>query len=283
MNEIKYFVLKDGTKMCYTENGSGRPVIFIHGWGESKQNWNAYEKPLAEAGFRYICMDQRASKDTEPSKTRPVTLDMLVRDVHDLIEGLSLEDVTLVGHSMGVGITLQYILFYGCEHLHSLILMDCPPRDSVCENYEYALYGNTYTVKEALEAANWMMRDMKDYLTDWIKGSAPDIKNAPDPEKAAEEWAVNYMSAFHVQETAELYDSLVGNDYRDALPKITIPTLYLYPAPGNICVEDTWKIYKEKITGPVTVESFPSTSHFFCLEEEHLPAVKKAMIQFLKN
>lgn len=67
----KYFTAKDGTRICYVDEGQGRPVIFIHGFTANKEAWvDTYCQSVVDAGFRFIAMDLRASERKPPSATR---------------------------------------------------------------------------------------------------------------------------------------------------------------------------------------------------------------------
>jgi non-heme chloroperoxidase len=46
-------------ELYYTDHGSGRPVVLIHGWPLSGASWEAQEAALVEAGYRVITYDRR--------------------------------------------------------------------------------------------------------------------------------------------------------------------------------------------------------------------------------
>ena len=280
---VKYYKLKDGTNLCYKDTGEGRPIVFVHGWGEHKEQWDAYETAISEAGYRYIMMDQRATKDTGASMTRPVHIDLLVDDLQDLITGLGLKDVTLVGHSMGVQIVLKYVGKFGNDLLHSIVLNDCPPRQCTADDgWEYAIWDNTFTVEQAYADSDWMLRDMMDYLRNWIKGSNPDIAKAEDPEAAVEEWAQKYYDGFWPDEQKELYRSLAEVDNRENVEKITVPVAYFYPDPGAICKRDLWTWYRDHVHAPFRAQGFDSKDHFFCISDRQAETIE-ALKKFLQE
>lgn len=281
----KYYTLKDGTKLCYNDTGEGRPVIIVHGWGENKRQWASYEKVISEAGYRYICPDQRASKDTEPSKTHPVTEGMLVDDIADLVEGLDLKDVTLIGHSLGVTEILNFCARYGNDRLRSIVLIDAPPSQP-CDTepgYEYGIWGNTITKEMLYKDCDWMDRDMHDYLSNWIKGSNPDINNAPDPDKAASDWATDYMSIFNFPDTQELYRSTVTFNQIGSVDKVKVPCLFMYPDHGDLVSPNMWMWYRDHMVCDYSAKGFDSASHFFCLEDDCIEESQKTILEFLAN
>lgn len=280
----KNFTLRDGTVLCYEDTeGNGRPVVFIPGWGENRHAFDAYLPIVAGAGYRYLSIDPRSTKETGESKTRPVTLRLLIDDLEDLFKGNNLTDITLVGYSMAVLEVLGYVMFHGTDRLHSIVLLDSPPKLCASEDWHMSMWGGEYSLEEAMKAYDWMTRDMLDYFSTWIFGSSPDIKNAPDPKAAADQWARDYMSNFYPDETAEVYRDSIQFDGRPGVVKIDKPVLYLYPDKGQLCVPGMSDYYKDNIHADFTRKSFDSDSHYFCVEEAHIPAVSEAILEFLKK
>jgi pimeloyl-ACP methyl ester carboxylesterase len=46
-------------ELHYTDQGTGRPVVLIHGWPLSGRSWEAQIAPVVEAGHRVITYDRR--------------------------------------------------------------------------------------------------------------------------------------------------------------------------------------------------------------------------------
>ena len=53
------FTTKDGTSIYYKDWGTGRPVVFSHGWPLSSDAWEDQMVFLAERGYRCIAHDRR--------------------------------------------------------------------------------------------------------------------------------------------------------------------------------------------------------------------------------
>ena len=56
MNTIK---TKDGTEIYYKDWGTGRPVVFSHGWPLNADAWDSQMMFLAQNGYRVIAHDRR--------------------------------------------------------------------------------------------------------------------------------------------------------------------------------------------------------------------------------
>ena len=99
----------DGLSIHVAEAGTaGQPAAFLlHGW---PQSWSAFERVMARlaTGAHVIAMDLPGVGD---SKTSPPWSDKrtLATYVHGVIDQLSLNDVTLVGHDIGGMIVYAYL------------------------------------------------------------------------------------------------------------------------------------------------------------------------------
>ena len=81
---------KDGTQIFYKDWGSGRPVVFSHGWPLSADAWDAQMVFFGERGYRVIAHDRRGhgrSSQTWDGND----MDTYADDLAELIESLDLE------------------------------------------------------------------------------------------------------------------------------------------------------------------------------------------------
>lgn len=106
------FKAKDGTQIYYKDYGAGKPVLFSHGWPLDGDMWDSQLNYLAERGFRAIAFDRRGfGRSDQP--WNGYDYDTFASDINDLITTLDLQEVTLVGFSMGGGDVTRYINNYG--------------------------------------------------------------------------------------------------------------------------------------------------------------------------
>ena len=112
----------NGFKMNYLESGDGpEPVVFVHGWVSSHRWWRPVLERLPQ-GLRGYAIDLRGAGDSEAVETGH-TFEQYAADLHQFVEALGLERFTLVGHSMGGQISLQYALQHQAR-LKALMLVD---------------------------------------------------------------------------------------------------------------------------------------------------------------
>jgi pimeloyl-ACP methyl ester carboxylesterase len=88
-----------------TEQGSGEPVLMLHGFPDSARLWRHQIPVLVEAGFRVIAPDQRGFGDSDkPEGVESYTLEKTMGDVVLLLDELGLEKVRLVSHDWGAAV-----------------------------------------------------------------------------------------------------------------------------------------------------------------------------------
>ena len=99
---------RDKTKLYTKVWGQGRPIVLIHGWPLSADSWDDVALPLVEAGFQTIAYDRRGFGRSDQPWTG-YDYNTLSDDLADVMSELELEDVTLIGFSMGGGEVARYM------------------------------------------------------------------------------------------------------------------------------------------------------------------------------
>src|SRR5712692_9232869 len=117
---------KDGTKIYFKDWGTGRPVLFSHGWPLSADAWDAQMLFLGENGYRVIAHDRRGhGRSSQPWNGNE--MDTYADDLSALIETLDLKNATLVGHSTGGGEVARYIGRHGSKRVSKAVLIAAVP------------------------------------------------------------------------------------------------------------------------------------------------------------
>ena len=111
----------------YEDHGRGRPLVLLHGVCMSSAFFREQVGPLAES-HRVITVDFRGH-GSSPACDHGHTVAQYARDVHALIERLSLDDVVLVGWSMGSIVTWQYLRQFGLHRLAAQVVVSQGPSD----------------------------------------------------------------------------------------------------------------------------------------------------------
>jgi pimeloyl-ACP methyl ester carboxylesterase len=109
----------------YTNTGSGRPVILIHGIAASLRDWDRLSPVLVEAGYRAIAVDLPGHGDSpHPQDPHKFGLKVVYTAFESWLDGCDLPDpVHLLGHSLGGYLGLRYALRRP-ERVQSLALIN---------------------------------------------------------------------------------------------------------------------------------------------------------------
>lgn len=116
----------DGTEIHYTDWGSGRPVVFSHGWPLSGEAWTEQMRLVAEHGYRAIAHDRRGHGRSGNGWTGH-HMDTYADDLAQLVEHLDLHDAVLVGHSTGGGEVTRYLGRHGTGRVSKAVLLGAVP------------------------------------------------------------------------------------------------------------------------------------------------------------
>ena len=113
---------KDDIALYYEDYGTGDPVILRHGWPLSHRMWDDQMSALVNAGYRVIAYDRRGFGQSD-KPWDGYDYDTLAADLKGLIDQLELENVILVGFSMGGGEVARYIGTYYTDKIAKAVLV----------------------------------------------------------------------------------------------------------------------------------------------------------------
>ena len=115
----------DGIDLHYVEAGEGRPLLIIPSWSLTGAAYRHQLQGLSGTR-RVMAFDMRGHGDsTTPAGGYRVS--RLAADLRAVIERLALDEVDLMGHSIGSSIIWSYIDLFGEDRLGRLIFVDQAP------------------------------------------------------------------------------------------------------------------------------------------------------------
>jgi non-heme chloroperoxidase len=261
-------------ELHYTDQGSGRPVVLIHGWPLSGRSWEAQVPALVGAGHRVVTYDRRGFGDSSQAWDG-YDYDTFAADLHALLEHLDLREATLVGFSMGGGEVARYLGTYGSGRIAKAVLAGAVPP---------YLYKTDDNPEGALD----------DATIDGFLGAI-----ASDRPAFLEEFTGNFFSADGELKVSEplrrfawtiaagaspkgTYDCVLAwgrTDFRGDLEKIDVPLLVLHgDSDGIVPFEVSGKRVGDTVPGAtvVVVEGGP---HGF--NASHPEEFNRALLEFL--
>lgn len=117
-----FFQISDGIWLYYEVKGQGRPIMLLPGFGEASTMWK-YTVPVLEKDHKVICVDPRGHGRSMKAAGGNRQIRM-AQDLRELIDFLKLEDVLLIGHSLGGALAASYAETQKEHALRGMILAD---------------------------------------------------------------------------------------------------------------------------------------------------------------
>lgn len=109
-------------ELYYEDQGTGQPVVLIHGYPLNGHSWERQTRELLAAGYRVITYDRRGF-GTSSKTGSGYDYDTFAADLNTVLETLDLRDVILVGFSMGTGELARYVSRYGHARVAKLAFL----------------------------------------------------------------------------------------------------------------------------------------------------------------
>ena len=116
------FIKVNGATIYYEEQGTGDPLILMHGFGGTSAVWKPFVAEYAKH-YRVISWDMRGHGRSDNPDTSVVFLHAVAaRDLLAIIESLQLKNVKLIGHSSG-GIVSLYAAIMKPDAIEAIVPM----------------------------------------------------------------------------------------------------------------------------------------------------------------
>jgi pimeloyl-ACP methyl ester carboxylesterase len=211
------FRTTDDVTLAYTDQGEGRPVVLVHGYTAPASSWALTVDALLAAGYRAITFDRRAHGESET----PVHGQRMARhgrDIGELLEHLDLDDVLVVGASMGGNSLWAYVDQFGPARLAGAVIVDQTPRMLNADGWELGFYGYDRTNAGTLFAEG---------VPDNGRGRTVD-RSADQMLRLVER--LGGPPAFRdptAPETLPLLEDHARQDWRDVVQRFPLPLLML--------------------------------------------------------
>lgn len=213
----------EAIKLAYEDYGIGKPVVLIHGWPLSKEMWEYQLDALVGSGMRVITYDRRGFGNS----SKPwfgYDYDTLARDLEEVLVQLKLEEVTLVGFSMGGGEIARYSSLFGLKKISRIILISSilPSLLKSAENPEGS---STEQLNEKLEQIS---TDRIEFLETFGKHFfGIDIISQPISKPLLEYYKM-LGSLASPRATKECMKAFTNTDFTNDIKSIDIPVLIIH-------------------------------------------------------
>ena len=220
------YITKDIDKnysVYYEDHGQGQPVILIHGWPLSGKSWEPQVRALLDAGYRVITYDRRGFGKSQPSLDS-YDYNGLTADLELLISDLDLQNVVLVGFSMGGGEVVRYLTNNGADNVDKVALISSiiPLVKQKADNPDGVPEGDLNEILENLK---------KDRVT-FLESFHKNFYNYGLLSQSVSQAQLNYDWSIASQAspiaTIKCAESWANTDFRPELKNVTVPTLIVH-------------------------------------------------------
>lgn len=259
----------------YEDQGSGQPVVLIHGFPLNGHSWEKQVAVLLAAGYRVITYDRRGfGNSSQPSFG--YDYETFTEDLNQLIVTLDLRDTVLVGFSMGTGEVTHYLGKYGSERVSKAVLMAPVPPFLVKtdDNPE----GVDRSVFDGIMAS--IVADRPTYLSTFFKDFYNvDVFHGDRISDDAIRQSWNVAAGASAKATLDCVPSWL-TDFRADLPRIDVPILIIQGDADRILPHHSTGARLPKLIKDSRLVVIPGGPH--AINWTHADWVNPALLDFLK-
>lgn len=229
---MSHFIADDGEKIHVHISGDGTPLVMLHGWTGSHQDWFPFLAAF-NPHHRVYRWDARGHGGHPLKAEGPPTVQRMAADLHNLLEHFGLTSVVAIGHSMGALTLWQYIQDFGTDRLGKVCFIDQSPKLLTDNTWEHGIYGDFGEERSRA----FLTRLNEDFAEAVLELTAFGL-NARARQKYQEDatgWQKSRANLRRLDPKPLIacWASLTQADYRQVLSKITIPAMLVYGGESN--------------------------------------------------
>ncbi|MFF0727682.1 alpha/beta fold hydrolase [Streptomyces sp. NPDC004134] len=269
---------RDGVDIFYKDWGTGRPVVFIHGWPLNGDAWQDQLKAVADAGFRGIAHDRRGH-----GRSTPVfdgyDFDTFADDLHDLLTELDLRDVTLVAHSMGGGELARYIGRHGTGRVRSAVLLSAIPPLMLQgpDNPE----GVPQKVFDDIKAG--ILHERSQFWKETAVGFFSANREGTKATQGNQDAFWHMAMAETIEGGVACVDAFAATDFHEDLRKFDVPTLVVHGDDDQVVPIDATGRKTAEIVRDAELKVYEGGSHGIALVPGFKEKFTKDLLTFLQK
>ena len=256
------------------DEGTGPPVLLLHGFPDSSHVWRHQIPALVGAGFRAIAPDLRGFGESDrPDRVDDYRMRQIVTDVVCLLDGLGIERARVVGHDFGAAVA--WVLAAGLpERVERLVAMSVgnpnTHRARSIEQRQRSWYMLLFQFNEVAEQL--VTRDDWKLFREFLDGAGDVERYLRDLSRpGALTAALNWYRA-NLAPDLELKPE-------SPLPPIALPTLGLWSSGDCYLTEDRMLASAEHVAGPWRYVRVEEASHWMQLDAPE--QINELLLEFL--
>lgn len=270
---MPYVELKDGNRLWYEEEGSGMPIVFLHGWMGSSFCFSNQIDYFSKA-YRVFVLEHKGHGKSDRPQDASYTLPEFAEELNQAVDQLiGDQKFVLIGHSMGGMISLVYATTPKFKkRLKALILMSTTPKFenpgvqeyiNLIKKGEMSLEPNPEDAKNILVPLCFNQKYIQTHEEAIKKFVEEKLKNS---EHVAVKTLINFVDHYNVE---------------DKLKEIEVPTLILAGDEDSMVTPENSKSMHKKIKNSQLKIFSPKIGHY--IQFEALQEYNKTVENFLKR
>ena len=257
-------------ELFYRKEGSGSPLVIVHGLYGSSDNWLNIGKRLAEKHTVYM-VDQRNHGRSPFSDSH--TFNDMRNDLEEFFETHNIEKATLLGHSMGGKAAMWFALDFP-EKVEKLVIADIAPKDYLLlkEDSQFYLHQNILLAMMEIDFSKIKSRNEVD---EFMAQKIDDVnirqfllKNvAKDKINHQYKWRVNAGVLYdHLD---EIVSGVNKNWFDDRIPISSYPVIFIRGMKSKYILPEDEKLIRE-IYPDAQIIDIPDAGHWLHAEQPEL-------------
>jgi len=263
------FADNKGVKIHYELEGQGPPLVFMHGFTGSLNDWRMYGYTTElSKDYKLVLIDARGhGQSDKPNDARDYQPEHFAADIIAVTDALKIKKAFYFGYSMGGRVGFSSIARYNLDRFYCLVLGGKSPYGYGTEAKKEAVRVRLASLEKAAKAGN------EAYVAYLEKRDG----KALSQKRKAEVMASDLHALVAVQKAF-----IDWPDADDLVPKMKLPCL-LFSGEED---EDFPVIKKTAAMLPdARFFSLPGLSHSLCYQHSELvlPHVKKFLAEVSKN
>lgn len=279
------YIEVNGIKLHVAKLGSGKKlVVLLHGWPEFWYTWRNQIPVLAEK-FTVVAPDLRGfNLSDKPKGISNYKMDVVAKDIAELIDKLGFEKAYIVGHDWGGAISWAFAALYP-QLTEKLVVMNCPhPLEMIIGLKKpkqllkswYIFYHQLPFLPELIYK-NSLRLFFKQFMRGWMIHK----------EKFTDEDLNEFVKAFKqknaMSRSLNYYRAMVQKKPNKIIlkNKIQAPTLLIWGEDDKaLGIEMTYNT-KKRIDAPLEIKYVKNCSHW--IQNDCPDEVNKHLMEFLKD
>lgn len=202
-------------ELYYEQHGTGDDLILIGGLGADHQVWKSTLR-LFSRHFRVTIFDNRgAGKSSTPDKA--YSIELMAKDVLQLMDALSISRANIIGHSMG-GCIAQQVCLLAPQHVKKCIIACTRAKPTVLANM-------ILSMREKLQRVNVSDELLVEYVMPFLFSEA--FLKSSAHVKGFIQWTMQNPNPQSARSFANQLHAVMTHNIFDRLHEIEVPTLVI--------------------------------------------------------